>query len=127
MTYKGLMFSGVPNFAITFGYTNASWTLKADLVSEFVCRLLNYMDAKGFDTVEPQHPGDDCRRVAVHGLQPWLLSAFNATYSPSRGRARRGGSSRTTSLTCGRSGAARSMTRVCDSPKSLRQWLFKAA
>lgn len=57
MTYKGLMFSGVPNFAITFGYTNASWTLKADLVSEFVCRLLNYMDAKGFDFVEPQHPG----------------------------------------------------------------------
>ena len=57
MTYKGLMFSGVPNFAITFGYTNASWTLKADLVSEFVCRLLNYMDDKGFDIVEPQHPG----------------------------------------------------------------------
>jgi monooxygenase len=58
MTYKGSMFSGVPNFAITYGYTNQSWTLKADLVSEFVCRLLNYMDAKGFDTVEPQHPGD---------------------------------------------------------------------
>ena len=57
MTYKGLMFSGIPNFAITFGYTNASWTLKADLVSEFVCRVLNYMDANGFDTVAPQHPG----------------------------------------------------------------------
>jgi monooxygenase len=58
MTYKGLMFSGIPNFAITFGYTNASWTLKADLVSEFVCRLLNYMDANGFDNVVPEHPGD---------------------------------------------------------------------
>jgi monooxygenase len=57
MTYKGLMFSSIPNFAITFGYTNASWTLKADLVSEFVCRVLNYMDANGFDRVEPQHPG----------------------------------------------------------------------
>ena len=57
MTYKGLMFSGIPNFAITFGYTNASWTLKADLVSEFVCRLLNYMDDNGFDTVVPEHPG----------------------------------------------------------------------
>ncbi len=57
MTYKGLMFSGIPNFAITFGYTNASWTLKADLVSEFVCRVLNYMDANGFDTVVPEHPG----------------------------------------------------------------------
>ena len=41
------------------GYTNASWTLKADLVSEFVCRLLNYMDANGFDTVEVEHPGSD--------------------------------------------------------------------
>jgi len=58
MTYKGLMFSGIPNFAITFGYTNASWTLKADLVSEFVCRVLNYMDANGFDNVVPEHPGD---------------------------------------------------------------------
>ena len=81
MTYKGLMFSGVPNFAITFGYTNASWTLKADLVSEFVCRLLNYMDAKGFDTVEPQHPGRRRRRAAVHGLQPRLLPAFDALAS----------------------------------------------
>jgi monooxygenase len=58
MTYKGLMLSGVPNMAITFGYTNASWTLKADLVSEFICRVLNYMDTNGFDRVEPQHPGD---------------------------------------------------------------------
>lgn len=57
MTYKGLMFSGIPNFAITFGYTNASWTLKADLVSEFVCRVLNYMDENGFDRVVPEHPG----------------------------------------------------------------------
>lgn len=57
MTYKGLMLSGVPNMAITFGYTNASWTLKADLVSEFICRVLNYMDANGFDRVEAQHPG----------------------------------------------------------------------
>ena len=57
MTYKGLMFSGIPNFAITFGYTNASWTLKADLVSEFVCRVLNYMDEHGFDRVVPEHPG----------------------------------------------------------------------
>lgn len=57
MTYKGLMFSGVPNAAVSFGYTNASWTLKADLVSEFVCRLLNYMDDHGFEKVEPEHPG----------------------------------------------------------------------
>lgn len=70
MTYKGLMFSGMPNFAITFGYTNASWTLKADLVSEFVCRLLNYMDAKGFDFVEPQHPGEDVDALPFMDFTP---------------------------------------------------------
>jgi monooxygenase len=70
MTYKGLMFSGVPNFAITFGYTNASWTLKADLVSEFVCRLLNYMDSEGFDFVEPQHPGDTVDELPFMDFSP---------------------------------------------------------
>ncbi|HEX3608829.1 MAG TPA: NAD(P)/FAD-dependent oxidoreductase [Solirubrobacterales bacterium] len=48
MTYKGMMLSGVPNFALTLGYTNASWTLKADLTSEYVCRVLNHMDANGY-------------------------------------------------------------------------------
>ncbi|WP_059014845.1 NAD(P)/FAD-dependent oxidoreductase [Mycobacterium sp. M26] len=56
MAYKGMMLSGVPNMAFTIGYTNASWTLKADLVSEFVCRVLNYMDEAGFDHVEPASP-----------------------------------------------------------------------
>ena len=46
--YRGTMLSGVPNLAITLGYTNASWTLKADLVCEFVCRLLNHMEKAGF-------------------------------------------------------------------------------
>jgi monooxygenase len=58
MAYKGMMLSGLPNLAYSFGYTNAAWTLKADLVSEFVCRLLNFMDSDGYDTVVPQHPGD---------------------------------------------------------------------
>jgi hypothetical protein len=53
MAYKGMMLSGVPNFAFTIGYTNASWTLKADLVSEFTCRLLAYMDSRGYDTCIP--------------------------------------------------------------------------
>ncbi|OOK81969.1 FAD-containing monooxygenase EthA [Mycobacterium kansasii] len=57
MTYKGMMLSGVPNMAFTFGYTNASWTLKADLVSEFACRLLKYMDANGFGMVVAERPG----------------------------------------------------------------------
>ncbi|WP_019972649.1 NAD(P)/FAD-dependent oxidoreductase [Mycobacterium sp. 141] len=70
MTYKGLMLSGVPNLAITFGYTNASWTLKADLVSEFICRLLNYMDANGFDRVEPQHPGESVDELPFMEFMP---------------------------------------------------------
>ncbi|MEU2123621.1 flavin-containing monooxygenase [Nocardia niwae] len=54
MAYKGMMLSGVPNFAFTIGYTNASWTLKADLVSEFVCRLLRHMDAGGYRQTTPR-------------------------------------------------------------------------
>ncbi|GFG53741.1 FAD-containing monooxygenase EthA [Mycolicibacterium agri] len=70
MTYKGCMFSGIPNFVMTFGYTNASWTLKADLVSEFTCRLLNYMDDNGFDRVEPQHPGDAVDEMPFMDFSP---------------------------------------------------------
>ena len=54
--YKGLMLSGVPNLAISIGYTNASWTLKCDLTCEYVCRLLNHMDAKGMRQATPRLP-----------------------------------------------------------------------
>ena len=53
MAYKALMLSGVPNFAFTIGYTNASWTLKADLVAEYVCRLLAHLDTHGHRSVVP--------------------------------------------------------------------------
>ena len=43
LSYKGMMCRGVPNFSFTLGYTNASWTLKCNLVAEYICRLLNYM------------------------------------------------------------------------------------
>ncbi len=49
MTYKGMMLSGVPNLAFTLGYSNASWTLKADLTSEYVCRLLAHMSASRYE------------------------------------------------------------------------------
>jgi monooxygenase len=52
-TYKGMMLSEVPNFVFTIGYTNASWTLKADLVAEYVCRLLGHMEAGGYDICAP--------------------------------------------------------------------------
>ncbi|AOW94081.1 FAD-containing monooxygenase EthA [Rhodococcus sp. WMMA185] len=54
MAYKGMMLSGVPNFAFIVGYTNASWTLKADLVCEYVCRLLAHMDERGYTTCVPE-------------------------------------------------------------------------
>jgi monooxygenase len=65
MSYKGMMFSGVPNFAAAFGYTNASWTLKADLTCEYVCRLLRYMDRRGYRQCMPK------RDPSVAEL-PWL-------------------------------------------------------
>jgi len=52
-SYKGLMFSDVPNLALVFGYTNASWTLRADLASEYVCRLLNVMRRRGMRQATP--------------------------------------------------------------------------
>jgi monooxygenase len=79
MSYKGMMLSGVPNMAFTIGYTNASWTLKADLVSEFVCRVLNYMDANGFDTVVPEHPGDSVDERPLMDFTPgYVLRALDS-------------------------------------------------
>jgi hypothetical protein len=60
------MFSDVPNFASCFGYANASWTLKADLVCRYVCRLLNHMQRHGFVQCTPRN--DDPQ---VSGL-PWI-------------------------------------------------------
>ena len=63
LTYKGMMLSGVPNFALSFGYVNASWTLRADLTCEYVCRLINLMDKKGVaccvPTDDPSAYGND--------------------------------------------------------------------
>ena len=56
VSYKGMMLSGVPNFSLTLGYTNASWTLKADLVAHYVCRLLNHLRDQGYDVVTPVVP-----------------------------------------------------------------------
>jgi monooxygenase len=53
MAYMGFMYSGVPNLSSAFGYTNASWTLKCDLVAEHLCRLLNHMKAQGYVQCTP--------------------------------------------------------------------------
>ncbi len=59
IAYKGMMLSGVPNFAFTVGYTNSSWTLKADLVAEYVVRLLRRMDETGNDVAVPVNADPD--------------------------------------------------------------------
>jgi monooxygenase len=53
LVYKSFMVSGIPNFAFAFGYTNSSWTLKVDLISEHLCQLMSYIDQHGYTTVVP--------------------------------------------------------------------------
>jgi cation diffusion facilitator CzcD-associated flavoprotein CzcO len=65
VAYKGMMLSGVPNMALSFGYTNASWTLKCDLTARYVCRLLRHMDAKGYRICMPQLPASGVERVPL--------------------------------------------------------------
>jgi cation diffusion facilitator CzcD-associated flavoprotein CzcO len=61
--YKGMMFSDVPNFALAAGYTNASWTLKCDLTSDYVCRLLSYMDKHGYQFCVPKINDPQMQRI----------------------------------------------------------------
>jgi monooxygenase len=90
MVWKGMMLSGVPNLAFSFGYTNASWTLRSDLIARTFCRLLNHMDRKGLTVCTPR-PGADLQRhpftklssgyiqralpilPSQGGRRPWLL------------------------------------------------------
>lgn len=53
MVYRGAMLSGIPNLVLTFGYTNASWTLRADLIAAYVCRLLGHLDRHGYQYAVP--------------------------------------------------------------------------
>ncbi len=58
MVYKGMMLSDIPNLAFSIGYTNASWTLKCDLTSQYVCRLIAHMDRHGFTSCRPRRDPD---------------------------------------------------------------------
>ena len=66
IAYKGMMYSDVPNLAVVSGYTNASWTLKADLVCEYVCRLLNHMQKNGLRQCTPRNDDPTMPRL------PWV-------------------------------------------------------
>jgi cation diffusion facilitator CzcD-associated flavoprotein CzcO len=66
LTYKGMMYEGVPNLVSIFGYTNASWTLKCDLTCEFTCRIIARMDQTGAKAVTPKASSGDIAQT------PWL-------------------------------------------------------
>jgi monooxygenase len=69
LTYKGMMYSDVPNMASSFGYTNASWTLKCDLTCEYVCRLINYIDRCGY------------RQCVAHNVDPSITELPSLDFS----------------------------------------------
>jgi len=76
LAYKGVMMSGVPNFASVFGYINASWTLRADLVCTYVCRLLNFMDRKGARQVTPRSAGEAMAPFVEHFSSGYMQRAL---------------------------------------------------
>ena len=77
VTYRGMMFTGVPNLVWVFGYFRASWTLRVDLVGDFVCKLLNHMQAKGVKQVAPALRDEDSDMPIL----PWIdTEDFNPGY-----------------------------------------------
>jgi monooxygenase len=75
-SYKGLAFSGVPNLSFSFGYVNASWTLRTDLICEYVCRLLNHMESIGAVECTPRLRPEDAdmpERAWVEGFTPGYM------------------------------------------------------
>jgi len=76
-THRGVMLSGFPNMVNVFGYLRSSWTLRADLVSDYVCRLLDHMDAKGVQQVTPELRAQDRGMNARPYIDP---ENFNAGY-----------------------------------------------
>jgi cation diffusion facilitator CzcD-associated flavoprotein CzcO len=85
LAYKGVMMSGVPNFASVFGYINASWTLKADLICNYVCRLLNFMDRKGLRQVTPNPVGESAVAPFVENFSSGYIQRALATW-PKQGQ-----------------------------------------
>jgi len=81
--YKGMMLSGVPNLFVSFGYTNASWTLRSDLTARAVCRLLNRMDAKG-QKVCVARPPADLEKTSIMELNSGYVQR-SASFLPGQG------------------------------------------
>lgn len=86
LTYKGVLIEGVPNAGVVFGYTNSSWTLKSDIAAEYVCRLINYMDKKGFDVVTAHDDDANLANSTVFGDMTSGYVARAATVLPKQGK-----------------------------------------
>jgi len=79
VAYKGMMLCGIPNLSLTLGYTNASWTLKADLVAEYVCRVLRHMDERGLAACTPRAPaGAPAREPIIDLKSGYVLRSIDA-------------------------------------------------
>ncbi len=77
VTYRGMMFTGVPNMVWIFGYFRASWTLRVDIIADFVCRLLNFMASKGYQSVVPVLRPEDADMPLLSWIDP---NNFNPGY-----------------------------------------------
>ncbi len=86
LSYKGMMLEGVPNFAMAIGYTNASWTLKADLTSDTVCRVLNRLRSKGMRRAVPVNRGTPSTGEPLLGLTSGYVQRAAGRF-PSQGAA----------------------------------------
>jgi len=78
MAYKSMMLSGLPNLVYTLGYTNISWTLKADLVAEYACRLINHMDARGYTRAVPVRDPSVSERPFLDFEPGYVLRSLDA-------------------------------------------------
>jgi cation diffusion facilitator CzcD-associated flavoprotein CzcO len=77
VTYRGMMFTGVPNLVWVFGYFRAAWTLRADLISQYICRVLAYLDERGYRSVTPELRPEDRNDE----LKAWMTpDEFNPSY-----------------------------------------------
>ncbi|MGE8654791.1 MAG: flavin-containing monooxygenase [Acinetobacter gandensis] len=86
MLYRGVMVSDVPNMAMIIGYINASWTLKVDIASEYICKLINHMDKNGYDQVIPQGDATELMEDTVMGSLSSGYIARAADVMPKQGK-----------------------------------------
>ncbi|WP_320820095.1 NAD(P)/FAD-dependent oxidoreductase [Thalassolituus sp.] len=79
MSFRGAMFEDIPNFSMVFGYTNASWTLKADLIASWVCGLMKHMNDKGLRQVTPRNHDSSMEKVSFIEMQSGYIARIRNT------------------------------------------------